>query len=165
LRLLPNPDVIEPLWSTRNITLGMLRVGVIVTDWQALPAVFPVPPVPPLPTLGTHRPRTLQIELPSQPWVGVQFATQLPLSQKLASHCVSEVQGSLQSAGGSTSVSQLKRTPPVPPLPPLAKGGPSEVSPPQAKTTRPARATSMIETQLRMYELPNTKANYDVILQ
>jgi hypothetical protein len=97
----------------------MLRVGVMLTDWQALPAVFPVPPVPPVLMLGTHRPRTLQIELSSQPSVGVQFATQLPLSQKLASHCTSEVHGSLQSGGGFRSVAQLRLMPPVPPLPPL----------------------------------------------
>jgi hypothetical protein len=122
----------------------MLRVGVIVTDWHALPPEFPEPPVPPVPTFGMHRPLTLQVEFSPQPSVGVQCATHTPLSQKLASHCVSEVHGFSQSGGGFSSVAQLRVVPPVPPLP---LDGPSEVSPPHAKTTSPKGATSTIESQ------------------
>jgi hypothetical protein len=136
------------------MTFGMVRVGVIVTDWQALPPVLPVPPVPPVPMFGTQRPRVvLQVEPSPQPSVAVQFATHLLFWQKLASHWESEVQVLSQSGGGTSKVAQVRTTPPLPPVP---LRGPLP-SPPQARKTRPLKPTNAIESDLRICELLNTK--------
>ena len=77
---------IELLWSTRNMTFGMLRVGVTVTDWQlSLPPVFPVPPEPPPPSTITHRPRTLHSSVAPQPSVAVHCALHTPSWQNVPS--------------------------------------------------------------------------------
>jgi hypothetical protein len=104
---------------------------------------------------GTQRPLVvLHVANSPQPSSAVQFATHFPLEQKLAVHSESDVHDLSQSGGGFISVAQVRAVPPEPPLP---NGGPSELPPPQANKKRPETATSTIESQQCMYELPNIK--------